>query len=257
MSKQYNIRWSDNDNAELRKAVKNFNAKISRLEKKNPKEAHLLPERVNMKELKNLISTRQDLKREMNALRRFSKRGAEQIVDLPNNDYNTKATKWQIQEMNRRAGIINRKRKQRLKEIADIEMTDRGERLGYKKGDFGMGKADMNQLRPINAFTPSMNTKDLKKKFDVLMNESQSGYWNKREQQMKDNYIKGLLENYALDDIQEVADAIRDMDFKEFYKVFQAENDRFEYASGPPSKAEYNSFVSALKARWIPNKKAG
>lgn len=257
MSKQYNIRWTDSDNAELRKAVKNFNAKIARLEKKNPKEAHLLPERVNMKELKNLISTRQDLKREMNALRRFSKRGAEQIVELPDNDYNTKATKWQIQEMNRRAGIINRKRKKRLEELSMLQMTDRGEDLGYTKGEFGMGKADLNQLRPINAFTPSMSNKDLKKKFDVLMNESQSGYWNKREQQMKDNYLKGLLENYALDDIQEVADAIREMDFKEFYNTFQAENDRFEYASGPPSKAEYDSFVSALKARWIPNKKAG
>ena len=87
MSKQYNIRWKQDDNQELRKAVKNFNAKISRLEKKDPQNKEALPEKITVKQIKELISTRQDLKRELNALQRFSKRGAEKIIEIPDTDY--------------------------------------------------------------------------------------------------------------------------------------------------------------------------
>ena len=37
MSRYYKIRWKQSDNDEVRKTVKNFNAKISRLEKKYDK----------------------------------------------------------------------------------------------------------------------------------------------------------------------------------------------------------------------------
>lgn len=256
MSKQYNIRWTDSDNAELRKAVKNFNAKITRLEKKNPKEKHLLPERVNMKELKQLIDTRQDLKREMNALRRFTKRGAEQIVELPDNDYNTKTTKWQKEEMTRRAAVINRKRKKRMKDIMDIELTSRGQKLGYTKGEFGMGKADMNQLKPINAFTPSMSTKDLKRKFQVLLSESQSTFWTKKEIQMKQNYMKAIAENFRPDDVKDLLDAIDQMDFQEFYATWEAEGASFDSVYFPDQEQQAQ-YLSALKATWMPNREAG
>ena len=96
MSKQYKIKWSKQDIEELNKVVKNFNAKITRLNKKNPENANIHPEKVSTADLKKLIETRQDLKRELNALRRFSKRGAELIVDAPDTQYNVKITKWQL-----------------------------------------------------------------------------------------------------------------------------------------------------------------
>ena len=80
-------------------------------------------------QLKDLINTRQDLNREINALRRFSKRGNEEIVIIPNTDYNVKTTKWQRTEMNRRVGYINRRRQKRLEEMQpdffdDLDLTD-------------------------------------------------------------------------------------------------------------------------------------
>ena len=62
-----NIRWNENQNAELRKAVKNFNAKITRLEKKHPEIKNALPEKVSVKAMKELIGTRKDLQREINS----------------------------------------------------------------------------------------------------------------------------------------------------------------------------------------------
>ena len=99
MSRKYNIRWTDSDNEELKRAVRNFNAKVDRVAKKHPELASNLPEKVRVKELKELIDTRADLKRELNSLRRFSKKGAEQIIVVTESNYNLKVTKWQLSEM--------------------------------------------------------------------------------------------------------------------------------------------------------------
>lgn len=254
MSRKYNIRWKESDKQDLRKAVKNFNAKISRLEKKNPALKNVLPEKISVAQMKNMIQTRQDLKREINALKRFSKRGAESIVNVPGNDYNLKTTKWQKQEMTRRIGNINRARKRRREIIEETEMTSRGESLGYSKGDIGMGKAENVSLSPMNAFTAKMTRHDLNYKFKNILQESQSTYWNQRDVLLKENYIKSLEENFNSNDIADIVDSIRDMPMDEFLKIFYAEGGNFEL-SYPPDQEGYNAYLTALKAIWIPNKK--
>lgn len=257
MSRQSKIRWKPDDEKELRKAVKNFNAKINRVAKKDPKNKNALPEKVTLKDLKDLINTRQDLKREINSLKRFSKRGAEALVDLPDNKYNLKTTKWQKTEMNRRAGIINRKRKKRLEDVMNTPLYSRGESLGYKRGDIGMGDAEINQLQPIKAFTPSMNRPDLKAKFKTLQKESQNSFWDAKDEQMKRNYLKGLLENYNPEDLKDVVDKINHMSFKEFYKIAKMEGTRelFEISSYKPGTQEYEKYVNAIRSTWLPKKK--
>lgn len=257
MSKRYNIRWTENDLTELNKAVKNFNAKIDYHAKKNPDIKNALPEKITARELKNLIDTRQDLKREINSLRRFSQKGKEEIVTVPDNDYNLKITKWQKEEMTRRASVINRRRKKRLEQIQDIDVKQGGQSLGYKRGQVGMSKADEVALRPVNAFTPKMNRQDLKYKHKQLMKESRDRYYKEKEIRLKENYIKGIKENYNTDEpiVQEVIDTIEDMDFEEFYTKFQEEDPTFEYASKLPAGADRKAYAEQLKSSWMPNKK--
>jgi hypothetical protein len=258
MSKRYNIRWKQADSEELSKAVKNFNAKISRLEKKNPEIKNALPEKISVKQMKELIDTRQDLKRELNALRRFTQRGSEQLVDVPDNDYNLKMTKWQKQEMTRRIGVINRKRKKRAEEIGDIEATSGSEKLGYTVSQMmesiGMGTVDENSLKPMSVFTPSMTRTWLNKKFRNIMKESQSTYWRRREKIMIENYITAILENYNPKDVRDIIDAIKEMDFKEFYKTFMAEGGTFEIVY-PPDQEQYEGYLSKLRSTWLPERK--
>ncbi len=118
MSGKYKIRWQKSDSEELNRAVKNFNAKITRIEKKNPELKNALPEKVSAKQLKELINTRQDLKRELNALKRFTDKnnrigktedGSYEGITIFG-DYKTKITKWQEKEINRRLTNINRRR---------------------------------------------------------------------------------------------------------------------------------------------------
>lgn len=254
MSRKYNIRWSAADEAELKRVVKNFNAKLTRLSNKDPKNKGALPERVSAAQLRDLIETRQDLNRELNALRRFSERGAEELVEVPDNDYNLKITKWQKKEMTRREVIVNQKRKRQLERVADIDMTSRGEKLGYKKGEIGMGKAERVSLEPVKAFTPSQNRRDLNKRFKQLKKESISTYWDKRNEIMRTNYIAEIERNFPESLVKDVIEKIQSMDFDEFRKIFEAEDQgKFQF-NYPLNKVDQEKYATALRSIWIPQK---
>lgn len=265
MSKQHQIKWRESDTKELTRVVKNFNAKLSRLIKKNPEQANILPSfyndktkqfenRITVNQLKDLIATRQDLNRELNALKRFSKRGAEDIVEAPDNDYNVRLTRWQRTEMNRRIGVINRKREMRKDRLRAIEMMQGDKNLGYTVGQFGMGKMSDISLQPMNAFTRRMSQNDIKMKFRSILNESASDYFTKKDFRVRENYIRGLEQTYKESDIADIVAAIRSMDIDEFLNKFEADGGTFEFASDLPSNDLYSGYVEHLKTIWIPNK---
>lgn len=256
MSRVSKIRWNDANHQELKRVVRNFNAKVKRLEKKNPELKNVLPDKVSVAQMKELIETRNDLKRELNSLKRFSQKGAEKLVDVPGNDYNLKTTNWQKKEMSRRIGVINRKRKKRLNDLENIEMTSGGKPLGYKKSDIGMGSAESNSLKPMNAFTPKMTRGDLNKKFEAIKNESKEMYWDKRDLGLIDSYISSLEDNLNANDIKDIVDHINKMDVKEFKKIFYAEggHELFDF-SYPKTEEEKRQYTEHLKSIWMPNKK--
>ena len=85
------IRYDKKLNQEINKTIKNFNQKIARLEKE---ERELLPSKITKKwcndnifdestkkELKESVYTRSELQRKLKELQRFSKRGAENIIE--------------------------------------------------------------------------------------------------------------------------------------------------------------------------------
>lgn len=259
MSKRSVIRWKQSDDEDLRKVVRNFNDKIRRLEKKNPKNKNYLPERVSVQEIKNLVETRQDLKRELNTLRRFSKRGSEELVIVPGSKYNLELTKWQKNEMSRRTGIINRKRNERYKYISGMEAKSRNDKLGYTIGDIGMKSLDENTLKPMNPFYPTMSRKDLNNRFRAIRKESKDFYWSHKELQLKANVMKGIEANYKAlfpEDTEMILDAIENMDFKEFYYKFMSESGEMEIVSPPPGSTMDDALqinIDVLKSTWVPN----
>lgn len=262
MSRQYNIRWREQDEKELRRVVRNFNDKLRRLVKKNPANSNILPQfwnektqefenRITIDQIKELIATRQDYNRQLNMLKRFSRRGAERIVET-GSDYGARTTKWQEQEQKRLVQTINRRRKARLDILNAIEVMNASGKLGYTLGQmFGMGLAEQNKLKPTQAFTRGQTQKDIKWKWRALQTEVKDTYYNERDEMLKDNYIKALTENFDADDIKDVIANIRSMGSDEFYLKFEAKGDAFEWAY-PPKKGtpEYNDYVSELRGYW-------
>ena len=260
MPRQYNIKWREQDEKELRRVARNFNDKLARLVKKNPEYASILPQfynkeneqfenRISVQQLKELISTRQDYNRMLNMLKRFSKRGAEKIVETPS-EYGARTTAWQKQELTRLAQTVNRRRKERLENLNLIEMMNASGKLGYTVGQmFGMGLTEKNKLKPTTAFTRGQSQKDIKWKTQALLLEAKDTYYNERDEMLRENYIKSLVENYRPEDIQDVIANIRAMSSDEFYLKFEAKGDAFEF-SYPPNQQQYKEYLSELKGYW-------
>lgn len=72
------IKWKRGDYITLGKAVSNFNKKVRKLQTEENK--LVLPEEIDYKTAKEDITTRRELNRFINSLRRFSKSGAEEII---------------------------------------------------------------------------------------------------------------------------------------------------------------------------------
>lgn len=269
MSKYHKIKWRESDEQELRRVLRNFNSKLSRLEKKNPQVKDYLPkfwddkqekftDRLSVNQLKSLIGTRQDLKRELNSLKRFSKRGSEEIVIVPDTDYNLKITKWQKTEMNRRISGINRRRLNRLESIENTNLTSFGESLGYTKGQLGMGKAERLGLEPMNAFTSKMTQTGLKWKWRSIMSESQLNYFTEKDYQLRENYVKGIKTHYDYENVKDIIEEIESMDIGEFLEKFNAEGGTFEISSPRGTSKlkfkEYQSYETLLRSIWKPER---
>lgn len=262
MSRQYNIKWRLKDEKELRRTARKFNAKLGRLVRKNPDNRNILPQfynekseqfesRITVDTLKNLIQTRKDFNRIINMLERFSKRGAEKIVEAPGNEYGSKTTKWAKEEMLRNQGIVNRKRQDRLNNLNIIEVANSEGKLGYTLGQmFGMGLASKNKLKPTRAFTPSQSQTDIKYKMRSLLSEATSNYFSNRDEILKTSFINTLKENYREADITDVINKIKEMDTDVFLLKFEAKADSFEFAY-PPDEEQYQAYLSELKAYWL------
>lgn len=265
MSKQSKIRWQKTDTEELSRAVKNFNAKITRIEKKNPELKNALPERMSARQLKEMITTRQDLKRELNSLKRFTdktnvigitKDGEYQgieIIESPNN-YNTKITTWQRKEINRRLPTINRRREERLKMLEERDVISRGDKQGYKKGHLGLGRAELLELKPMAGLTPGMNEAAIKMKYKSVLAESQRDFFTAKDFRAKENYIKGLNNNFSPEDVKEIAETIKNMPIDKFLDTFQSDPDAKFSELYTPNQREYKKAVKLIKSVWMPNR---
>ena len=256
MSKRYSIRWNDNDLQEIKRLTKNFNAKVSRLEKKYVNEDVILPEKVSYKDIVNLVETRRDLNRELKSLQRFTQRGSDKLVKLPNSDNNRKITNWQKKDMSSRARRINKVRMQRKEDIENREIKRNNKSLGYTRGELGMGTVDKNMLKGTNPFPKNMSKQDVSMKYEHLKRESQLTYWRKRDVLLRDNFIETLQENFNPAEIKDITDHILDMDIGEFMDTFNEHPDDFSLAY-PGNSEDTKKYIKELRSNWMPNKKEG
>lgn len=106
---EYQIKWKKGDAIKLGKAVAEFNRKINELQ---TEENNLyLPNKINYAEEKENITTRKELNRRIESLKRFQKAGAE---DLYITEAGEQLTKWERGELEKQKGIAERRLKKEL-----------------------------------------------------------------------------------------------------------------------------------------------
>jgi len=194
MPKKSQIKWRDKDIKELNRIVRNFNAKISRVAKKKPNQAEFLPDKISVKALKGRIGTRQDFKREIASLQRFSKRGAEKIEVT---ESGLTLTQYEIKEVKNKVRITNIKRAVERK------------KLGVTEREGVMGQVTERGLRP-KVFSLNKSQKEWEKFVQSLEREIGSNFKLEQLEKYKENYLNGLIENLGTKG-EELATLLKDV----------------------------------------------
>ena len=94
----------ESDIAEAKRSIKNFNAKITRVSKKDPANAGLYPEKISYSDFIKGVETRKDFNKALKSLQGFTTRGAENIVNI-NDD--VKTTAWHVENVKRETRTHN------------------------------------------------------------------------------------------------------------------------------------------------------
>jgi hypothetical protein len=106
------INWRQGDFVRLGRAVSEFNKKVNALQREENK--LYLPETIIYKEAKENITTRKELNRLINSLRRFQREGAE---DLYLTQSGEEITKWERRELGIQSRIAQTRLRAELKNL--------------------------------------------------------------------------------------------------------------------------------------------
>ena len=124
MPKNSVIKWRKEDERVLRKAISDFNKKVSKLEKTR-KDKSYLPAKLDYQGTKELVKTRSELDRIVRSLGRFSGVEAFKKVTLPSGE---ELTNWEKKEISYQKASAVRRIKKRMAQIEKpyFKMRKRG-----------------------------------------------------------------------------------------------------------------------------------
>lgn len=245
MPKQYPIRWRESDLKEVERVVRNFNAKIYRLRKKADTGTFLpvmkaqLPETVRVAEFVEGIGTRQQLNRELNKLKRFSRWGSEEIVTSSRGG---KTLKWYVDEAKEATRILNIQKAHQRKALQQKDVTSRGSKTGTKVADFARMQTELRPTR-VNFENLSQKEWDLKRRW--IDRQIDPLFQEQKKYSMRANYIKGLENMGFSPDIVEI---VRNLPIDRFVEIVQTDTEgEFSFIYDP---LEFEAKEGALKEVW-------
>lgn len=198
MSKRYNIKWRESDFEEVRRVVKNYNAKLNRLSDRDDL-ADLLPEKVTAKEIISKIKTRQAFNLELNKMKRFTRRGSEELVT---NKEGVTDIKYNINEFSIFKRVENAARKRKKLFLENQDVTQGGVSTGQTRAQMGSIK-EVN-LNPIEHTYKDVNQANWNK-LKALMDRKLLNRANQEDaKRALRNYIKGLIHEGYSDELIEM-----------------------------------------------------
>lgn len=237
LPKQSKINWRRGDYITLGKAVAQFNKKINELQKEENKD--YLPDTLEYNEVKENITTRKELNRVINSLRRFKKEGAEDLYTLESGE---QLTKWEMKEIRLQRNIAVRRLNQELEQLNE-PIT------GSKFSRIQMGS---EEERKIKSTLESIQKLESKKGFDFdrikyrIKYIGTSDYTLKKAYIFRENFMEEL-ENLKNNDpeFQKVYDYFKNINnpitFFNTTQKSQALQDFFVWYKDPETYADFES----------------
>lgn len=213
------VRYDKQFNKEIARIVRNYNAKITSLQKKGFK---YLPEKETITNIKQAWDTRYDIKRRLKQLKSFSQRGAEKEITLKSGMVTTRYT-LRVMKQDRRLAL--RRLQKRYEHTANLVPRSTTSNQGFTLGQMMMNPKLLNMKSKLER----LKAKDFAE--NVGAGELLKGVlqFNKaREKQFKDYFIENLsnlarmygIESEQLDKLTKI---INSMDGDEFMDLYETE----------------------------------
>ena len=215
MSVQSKIRWKHGDYIRLGKAVSDFNKKINELQAEENK--LYLPDTINYTEAKENITTRSELNRLINSLRRFKREGAE---DLYTTEAGEQITKWERREL----GIQSRIAQTRLR--AELKELNKPLESGFSRVQMGSQRA-----REIESQIRNLKQIENKKGYEFrrlkerIQNLGTSDYIMRKAMLYRENYVKELEKYSHLDNYEKLVEKFNSLKNPVSFYKYMSQNE--------------------------------
>ena len=195
--------------AELRKAINKFNSKIKRLESVD-REIDI-PEKANITAIKDRITNKWELNREIDKLERFSKRNAEELVK---NRAGVVLSRWEYENLQREQRRLASRLEREIERYGKIIPKEFGEAQAVSYARMGDGKlSNLKAKREflLNKKLSKMNHTELKSLIGKI-NTLNANYRSTKKETFYNNYLDGTLINlgYYIDYDPEKLNYIRE-----------------------------------------------
>ena len=241
MAKTGKIRWTADDEKELRDAVRRYNRKIAKVAKRQPELAEYQPSRINVAQAikKAKSGTRKGYKEMLKHIEQYNKPGAEAVVTT---EAGVTTTIYQVTENKRAAAAINAYKRAGLKKAEENASPYKGT----------MGRARENDFRPIKDRTQDTAPNSFEAYSRSLEERLMRFKNNYYEDLYKQNYLEAVRQQFGVNSrlyklVQDMsADDLSDLWYKDAVTDIS-----FVYDANPnPSKAQVNDHENYILDRF-------
>lgn len=231
------IRWKRGDYISLGRAISDFNKKINELQQEENK--LYLPTPMDYKKVKEEITTRKELNRIINSLRRFQQEDAGELYET---EAGEQLTKWEYKELKKQVARANRRLTKELEELNEPLEN------GFSRVQMGSQrekeiKAQMKRLNKLDEKT-GYDFNRLKKSIRF---QGSSDYLMKKSIVYRENYINEMEKYKNYDNYERLMEKLKSITnpikFYEFVSKNELTKDLTYQSDEFYSQIEFNKFV--------------
>lgn len=211
------IRYDKKLSRELARTVRNFNAKVRRLERL---ERELIPSRVSVASLKDEFTNRKELQRRLRELQGFSKRGAEDIITTSGG---VRTTRYEFKLTKERARIAKIRLGRDIRILGEATPTIYGKKQPRKFVE--MGSEELSNLeakrksldKDINKLSQTQYEAFARRAYEEAYNRWTSERGAKFFQSYMDILDKaGYMAGVPAETIEHIKDSLRKLTLTQF-----------------------------------------
>ena len=220
------FKFSKENSKELQKAINKFNAKIKRLETVD-REIDI-PEKENITAIKERVTNKWELNREIDKLERFTKRNAEELIK---NNSGVVMSRWEFENIQREQKRLSARLLREIERYGKIKPRELGEEQGLSYAQMGDDKLFnlKTRYKAINNKNIKNINKDQLTKLLGYINRTNANYRSTKKGIFYDNFLDGTLLNlsyiigYDKTKIDHIREKLGELTPDQFIKAFNTE----------------------------------